>query len=246
MKCHSSILRIYRHFPGVTSVPDRDILPFMFDRYTPTARKAVFLARYETSQFGGEEIEAEHLLLGILGAGEFASLKAEGHLSLDSIRQKIAQRHPARKAVSTSTDIPISKECRRALSLAADEATHLKHDHIGIEHLLLGVARLEKSFAAELLRGMGVTVERLQQEAARVNASAASIGPDPASGEPEEPSVKGVRNLTRAAQNGALGSLVGRERELERAIQILCRRTRNNLVLVGEPGVGKTALIEGL
>jgi ATP-dependent Clp protease ATP-binding subunit ClpC len=230
----------------VTSAHDRDILPFMFERFNPTARKAIFLARYETSQFGAEEIEPEHLLLGILGAGEFALLKTEGRLNLDSLRLKIGQRHPGRKSISTSIDIPVSKECQRALSVAAEEASRLKHDHIGLEHLLLGVARLEKSFAAELLRDMGVTIAQLHQEATRVNTSKGAAIIEPQSAEAEEPSGKGVRNLTRAAQNGALGSLIGRERELERAIQILCRRTRNNLVLVGEPGVGKTALIEGL
>ncbi|HEY2012163.1 MAG TPA: Clp protease N-terminal domain-containing protein, partial [Bryobacteraceae bacterium] len=215
----------------------------MFDRYTLTARKAVFLARYEASQFGSDMIETEHLLLGILGAGELTLLKPGAADSLESIRSQIAKRHPPGKSISTTVDLPLSKEAQRVLAHASKEAQKLKHNEIGIEHLLLGILLEQKSFAAGLLRGIGATPETLREEAKRCHiVGSEAVTPI----EETPPLVDGARSLTQAALTGTLGLLIGREHELDRAIQILSRRTRNNLVLVGEPGVGKTAIVEGL
>jgi len=220
----------------------------MFQRYTEIARRAIFFARYEASQLGSGYIETEHLLLGIVfaDAGITARMGAAA-TSRESLRQQISTNHPAGKKISTSVDMPLSKECQRVLEFAKDEAHELKHDHIGLEHLLLGILRQETSFTAGLLHGMGISAEKVREEATRATTNAtASEAPSTTETHETSPANIATRDLTRAARNGALGPLIGRERELERAIQILSRRTRNNLVLVGEPGVGKTAIVEGL
>src|SRR2546425_1214325 len=159
----------------------------MFERYTEKARRVIFFARYEASQFGSPYIETEHLLLGLLREDKALTNRfLRSHASVESIRKQIEGHTTIREKVSTSVDLPLSNECKRVLAYAAEEAERLSHKHIGTEHLLLGLLREEKCFAAEILH------------------------------------------------------------ERERAIQILCRRTKNNPVLIGEPGVGKTAIVEGL
>lgn len=215
----------------------------MFELYTETARHAIFRARYEAAQAGSETIESEHLLLGIFSAGQLKHVERSELADLESIRRMIAQQRPPKKASSTSVDLPMSAESKRILTFAAEEARQLKHGHIGVDHLLLGILRVDTSFAAGLLRGMGVTAAKLREEVAQASAPGT-----PPAGEPEETGgpTPGARDLTRMAKSGALSPLIGRDRELERAIQILSRRTRNNVVVVGEPGVGKTALVEGI
>ena len=220
----------------------------MFERYTEVARRAIFFARYEASQLGSGYIETEHLLLGIVFADAGLMERLGGAAAnRESLRQQVAANSPAGKKISTSIDMPLSKDCRRVLEFAKDEAQELKHDHISLDHLLLGILRQGKSFTAGLLHGMGITATKVREEATR-SAAVATASEAPSTAEPPETSAATIttRDLTRAARNGALGPLIGREREIDRAIQILSRRTRNNLVLVGEPGVGKTAIVEGL
>jgi len=217
----------------------------MFERYTELARNAIFYARDEAAQHGSAFIETGHLLLGIVFADPGLMTRLGAAADRESLRQQVAAQYADGGKVTVSVDLPLSKDCRRVLKFAKEEAQELKHDRIDPEHLLLGILRLEHSFAAGVLQRMGISPEKVRQEAARPAAApteAVSIAEPPEAG----PVTIRTRDLTRAARGGTLTPLIGRERELERAIQILSRRTRNNVVLVGEPGVGKTAIIEGL
>src|SRR5438093_11853449 len=216
----------------------------MFERYTEKARRVIFFARYEASQFGSPYIETEHLLLGLLREDKALTNRflRSPHASIESIRKQIEGRTTVREKVSTSVDLPLSQECKRVLTSAAEEAERLQHKHIGTEHLLLGLLREEKSFAAEILHERGLRLSTIRDELGRVQSDKMS------SSRPKETSLLAEfsRDLTQAAMENQLDPLIGRENELERVVQILCRRTKNNPVLIGEPGVGKTAIVEGL
>jgi ATP-dependent Clp protease ATP-binding subunit ClpC len=215
----------------------------VFERYTEKARRVIFFARYEASQYGSPYIETEHLLLGLLREDKaLANRFLRSHGSIESIRKEIEARITVRERISTSVEVPLSQECKRILSFAAEEAERLGHKHVGTEHLLLGVLREEKSFGAEILLERGLRLSTVREELGR------SAGEKVPVNRPKEASLLAEfsRDLTQAAMEGQLDPLVGRDRELERAIQILCRRTKNNPVLIGEPGVGKTAIVEGL
>ncbi|HEY2001800.1 MAG TPA: Clp protease N-terminal domain-containing protein, partial [Acidobacteriaceae bacterium] len=216
----------------------------MFERYTEKARRVIFFARYEASQFGSPYIETEHLLLGLLREDKALTNKfLRSHASVESIRKQIEGHTTIREKVSTSVDLPLSNECKRVLAYAAEEAERLSHKHIGTEHLLLGLLREEKCFAAEILHERGLRLVAIREELARATQEKA-----PAQRQNRESSLLAEfsRDLTQAATDNQLDPLVGRDSELERVVQILCRRTKNNPVLIGEPGVGKTAIVEGL
>jgi ATP-dependent Clp protease ATP-binding subunit ClpC len=215
----------------------------MFERYTEKARRVIFFARYEASQFGSPYIETEHLLLGLLREDKaLANRFLRSHAAIESIRKQIEAHTTIREKVSTSVDLPLSHECKRVLAYGAEEAERLSHKHIGTEHLLLGLLREEKSFAAEILHERGLRLSAVREEIAR------SASEKTASSRPKESSLLAEfsRDLTQAAIDGMLDPLIGRDGELDRVVQILCRRTKNNPVLIGEPGVGKTAIVEGL
>ena len=216
---------------------------FMFERYTEKARRVIFFARYEASQFGSPYIETEHLLLGLLREDKaLANRFLRSHAAVDSIRKQIEGHTTIREKVSTSVDLPLSHECKRVLAYGAEEAERLNHKHIGTEHLLLGLLREEKCFAAEILHERGLRLSTIREELQR------SQSEKVASNRPKESSLLAEfsRDLTQAAMDNTLDPLIGRDYELERVVQILCRRTKNNPVLIGEPGVGKTAIVEGL
>ena len=215
----------------------------MFERYTEKARRVIFFARYEASQFGSPYIETEHLLLGLLREDKALTNRfLRSHASIESIRKQIEGRTTIRDKVSTSVDLPLSQECKRVLAYAAEEAERLSHKHIGTEHLLLGLLREDKCFAAEILHERGLRLSTLRDELSRVPSEKS------AARNAKETSLLSEfsRDLTQAAMESQLDPLIGREAELERVVQILCRRTKNNPVLIGEPGVGKTAIVEGL
>jgi len=215
----------------------------MFERYTEKARRVIFFARYEASQFGSPYIETEHLLLGLLREDKALTNRfLRSHASIESIRKQVEARTPIRDKVSTSVELPLSQECKRVLAYAAEEAERLSHKHIGTEHLLLGLLREDKSFAAEILHDRGLRLSTLREELNRAQSEKVS------SSRSKETSLLAEfsRDLTQAALENQLDPLVGRENEVERMVQILCRRTKNNPVLIGEPGVGKTAIVEGL
>jgi ATP-dependent Clp protease ATP-binding subunit ClpC len=215
----------------------------MFERYTEKARRVIFFARYEASQFGSPCIETEHLLLGLLREDKVLTNRfLRSSAAVESIRKQIEAQTTMREKVSTSVDLPLSHECKRVLAYGAEEAERLNHKHIGTEHLLLGLLREEKSFAADILHERGLRLTQVREEIARSSSEKMS------SNRPKESSLLSEfsRDLTQAAMDGLLDPLVGRDYELERVVQILCRRTKNNPVLIGDPGVGKTAIVEGL
>jgi ATP-dependent Clp protease ATP-binding subunit ClpC len=216
----------------------------MFERYTERARRVLFFARYEASQLGSISIETEHLLLGLIreGKGLTSRIFARSHLSLESIRKEIEGRTVFREKVSTSVEIPFSAETKRVLQYAADEADRLLHNYIGTEHLLLGILREERSVAATILIEKGMRLQSVRDDIQQLLSEKTTL-----TRVKETPLLAEFsRDLTEAAMKNALDPLVGRDYELERVQQVLCRRTKNNAVLIGEPGVGKTAIVEGL
>jgi ATP-dependent Clp protease ATP-binding subunit ClpC len=216
----------------------------MFERYTERARRVLFFARYEASQLGSISIETEHLLLGLIreGKGLTSRIFARSHLSLESIRTEIEGRTVFREKVSTSVEIPFSAETKRVLQFAAEEADRLLHNYIGTEHLLLGILREERSVAATILMEKGMRLNTVREDIVALLNEKTTL-----TRVKETPLLAEFsRDLTEAAMKNALDPLVGRHIELERVQQVLCRRTKNNAVLIGEPGVGKTAIVEGL
>jgi hypothetical protein len=141
----------------------------MFERYTERARRAIFFARYEASQFGSVTIETEHLLLGLIREDKILTNRfVRNHSSIESIREEIEARIPNREKVPTSADLPLSSECKRILAYAAEEAERLNHQHIGTEHLLLGILREENSVAAQVLQERGgLKLDAIREELAR-------------------------------------------------------------------------------
>ena len=217
----------------------------MFERYTEKARRVIFFARYEASQFGSPYIETEHLLLGLLREDKALTNRfLRSHASVESIRKQIEGHTTIREKVSTSVDLPLSNECKRVLAYAAEEAERLSHKHIGTEHLLLGLLREEKCFAAEILHERGLKLMSIREELSRATQEKAPQGAQArrsetssASGNREQSLLAEFsRDLTQVAMDNQLDPLVGRDAELERVVQILCRRTKNNPVLIGEPG----------
>ncbi|MBN2319151.1 MAG: ATP-dependent Clp protease ATP-binding subunit, partial [Acidobacteria bacterium] len=216
----------------------------MFEKYTEKARRVIFFARYEASQYGSPTIEAEHLLLGLIREDKNLASRyfPKAQATIQKIRKEIEGRTIVREKVSTSVDLPFSEESKRVLNSAAEESSHFSHKYIGTEHILLGLLREDKSIAAEILKEYGIHEELIRDELSRNTPEKHT--PNRA----KEPLslVEFSRDLTEAASNDALDPLIGRETEIERMVQILCRRTKNNPVLIGEPGVGKTAIVEGL
>ncbi len=216
----------------------------MFERYTERARRVLFFARYEASQLGSISIETEHLLLGLIreGKGLTSRIFQRSHLSLDAIRKDIEGRTVFREKVSTSVEIPFSGETKRVLQYAAEEADRLLHNYIGTEHLLLGLLREERSVAASILMEKGMRLHAVREDIVQLlneKTTQTRVKETPLLAEFS-------RDLTDIAMKNQLDPLVGRDYELERVQQVLCRRTKNNAVLIGEPGVGKTAIVEGL
>src|SRR5687767_9758550 len=216
----------------------------MFERYTEKARRVIFFARYEASQFGAPAIEPEHLLLGLMREDKTLTGRffPRAQVSIESIRKEIEGRTLLREKISTSVELPLAPETKHVLAYAHEESDRLQHRHIGTEHLLLGLLREERSMAAEILYERGLRLNAVRDEIARQS------GTDSRTSQKKDTPhlVEFSRDLTEDASNDKLDPLIGREAEIERVVQILCRRTKNNPVLIGEPGVGKTAIVEGL
>jgi ATP-dependent Clp protease ATP-binding subunit ClpC len=216
----------------------------MFERYTEKARRVIFFARYEASQFGAPAIEPEHLLLGLMREDKTLTGRffPRAQISIESIRKEIEGRTLLREKISTSVELPLAPETKRVLAFSHEESDRLQHRHIGTEHLLLGLLREERSMAAEILYERGLRLNAVRDEIARQS------GADSRSSQKKDTPhlIEFSRDLTEDASNDKLDPLIGREAEIERVVQILCRRTKNNPVLIGEPGVGKTAIVEGL
>ena len=203
----------------------------------------IFFARYEASQFGQPFIETEHILLGLLREDKALTNRfLRSHGAVESIRREIEKHTTIRERISTSVDLPLSDECKRVLAYAAEEAERLGHEHIGTEHLLLGLMREEGGIAAKILKERGIELAAVRVELAKVTA------------EPARSAISGgtkslaglYTDLTQKAEDGALEPVVGRDLELESVIEVLCKRERRNPMLLGERGVGKTAIVEAL
>lgn len=216
----------------------------MFERYTEKARRVIFFARYEASQLGSCRIETEHILLGLLREDKaLASQFFPGaEMVTEGIRKEIEGISSGGAKVSTSVELPLSDESKRVLSHASEEAQNMMSAYIGTEHILLGLLREEASVAAVLLAEKGLRLQHVRSELS---------GKVPNQSAPKKQKEELIlkefsRDLTDSAIIGNLEPLIGRESEIERVVEILCRRTKNNPVLIGEPGVGKTAIVEGL
>src|SRR5713101_207812 len=209
----------------------------MFERYTEKARRIIFFARYEASQFGSPYIESEHLLLGIVREDKALTnrfLRSE----VASIRKQVESQTTTREKTSTSVDLPLSNESKRVLAYAAEEAERLAHEHIGTEHLLLGLLREEKCFAAQILVERGVRLSQVREELARQ--------PHEAAQGQKRPSVHDELSSYISDLVDHTQPLIGREKELDRLIELLSRFNGKNPVLVGESGVGKRTIVGGL
>ena len=209
----------------------------MFERYTEKARRVIFFARYEASQFGSPYIESEHLLLGIVREDKALNNRFV-RSEVASIRKQVESQTTARQKTSTSVDLPLSNECKRVLAYAAEEAERLSHKHIGTEHLLLGLLREEKCFAAQILAERGVQLSQVREELARQPHEAAPGQKRPSVLDELSPYISDLVDQTQP--------LIGREKELDRLTELLCRFSRKNPVLVGELGVGKKTIVGGL
>ena len=214
----------------------------MFERYTEKARRVIFFARYEASQFGAPAIEPEHLLLGLMREDKTLTGRffPRAQITIESIRREIESRTLLRERIPTSVELPLAPETKRVLAFSHEESDHLQHRHIGTEHLLLGLLREERSMAAQILFERGLRLNAVRDEIARQSGADARHRKD------IPHLLEFSRDLTDDAANDRLDPLIGRDDEIERVVQILCRRTKNNPVLIGEPGVGKTAIVEGL
>ncbi len=220
----------------------------MFERYTEKARRVVFFARYEALQYGSHYISPEHILLGLMREDKTLSARFfpfRNSLTVEAIRREVEERIVLRERIPQSSELHLAPETKRILSLANEESQRLKNRHIGPEHLLLGIVREERSIAAEILFHYGLRLQDVRDEIGKQSGL-----PNLHLFDREKTDVpylnEFTRDLTLEAAHGKLDPLIGRESETERVIEILCRRTKNNPVLIGESGVGKTAIIEGL
>lgn len=220
----------------------------MFERYTEKARRVIFFARYEALQYGSLVISPEHILLGLMREDKTMSARFfpfRSNLTVDAIRREVESRIVLREKMPQSAELHLAPETKRILALAREESERLRSRTIGTEHLLLGLMREERSIAAEILFDQGLRLQSVREEISRQVGLPTFFSAENA--KKETPHLQEfTKDLTAEATNGKLDPLVGREHEVERIIEILCRRTKNNPVLIGEPGVGKTAIIEGL
>ncbi|MDD4939153.1 MAG: ATP-dependent Clp protease ATP-binding subunit [Candidatus Omnitrophica bacterium] len=221
----------------------------MFNRFTERARKVIILAKEEARRFNHDYIGTEHILLGLIreGEGVAASVLQKLGVSLEKIRleiEKLVQPGPTTQIIG---DIPFTPRAKKALELAAEEARALGHNYIGTEHLLLGLIREGEGMASQVLLNLGLDLNSVRNEVMELLGSALpGIGQGPAA-KTKTPALDAFgRDLAQLAKENKLDPVIGRHLEIERVIQILSRRTKNNPVLLGEAGVGKTAIVEGL
>ena len=221
----------------------------MFNRFTERARKVIILAKEEARRFNHDYIGTEHILLGLIreGEGVAATVLQKIGISLENIRleiEKLVQPGPTTQIIG---DIPFTPRAKKALELAAEEARALGHNYIGTEHLLLGLIREGEGIASQVLLNLGMDLNTVRNEVMELLGSAL-----PGFGQAQQQKTKTPaldafgRDLTALAKENKLDPVINRHMEIERVIQILSRRTKNNPVLLGEAGVGKTAIVEGL
>ncbi|MEY2723710.1 MAG: hypothetical protein RLZ38_238 [Actinomycetota bacterium] len=225
----------------------------MFERFTDRARRVVVLAQEEARMLNHNYIGTEHILLGLIHEGEGVAAKGLESLgiSLEAVRSQVEE-IIGQGQQAPSGHIPFTPRAKKVLELSLREALQLGHNYIGTEHILLGLIREGEGVAAQVLVKLGADLSRVRQQVIQLlsgyQGKEAVAAGGPAEGQPSTSLVLDQfgRNLTQAAREGKLDPVIGREKEIERVMQILSRRTKNNPVLIGEPGVGKTAVVEGL
>jgi len=216
----------------------------MFEKYTEKAKKVLFLARYEASQMGSKVIGSEHLLLGLIKEGDdlVRDLFGRSGVNLELLRAELEARGPSGEKQAAPIEIPFSEETKKILACAEEEAERLLHPYVSDEHMLLGLLRVEDSAAGRILAEKGMRLYALREDTVAVwkqRALPKKVKETPFLNE-------FARDLSEMAARQVFDPLIGRENELQRMIQVLSRRRKNSIVLLGEPGVGKTALVEGL
>jgi len=233
----------------------------MFNRFTERARKVILLAKEEAKRFNHDYIGTEHILLGLIREGEGVAAAVLENLGLDSEKIRLGVEKLVQPGPSTviSGDIPFTPKAKKVIELAMDEARSLGHNYIGTEHLLLGLIREGEGVASQVLVNLGLDLNKVRDEVMQLLGSATpgfdvgqtskpqTPGVVPPGGKTKTPALDAFgRDLTVLAKQEKLDPVIGRSNEIERVIQILSRRTKNNPVLLGEAGVGKTAIVEGL
>jgi ATP-dependent Clp protease ATP-binding subunit ClpC len=226
----------------------------LFERFTDRARRVVVLAQEEARLLNHNYIGTEHILLGLIHEGEGVAAKALEQLgiSLEAVRTQVEE-IIGQGGSSPSGHIPFTPRAKKVLELSLREALQLGHNYIGTEHILLGLIREGEGVAAQVLVKLGADLSRVRQQVIQLLSGYAGKEGTPTGGPSGEATPTGSlvldqfgRNLTQLAREKKLDPVIGREREIERVMQVLSRRTKNNPVLIGEPGVGKTAIVEGL
>ncbi|MFM1995988.1 MAG: hypothetical protein RLZZ111_375 [Planctomycetota bacterium] len=241
----------------------------MYERFTDRARKVMQLANQEAQRFNHEYIGTEHVLLGLIkeGSGVAANVLKNLDIDLRKIRMEVEKLVQSGPDMVTMGKLPQTPRAKKVIEYSMEEARNLNHNYVGTEHILLGLLREQEGVAAQVLMNLGLKLEDVREEVLNLlghgmeeGGERAGMGggrqPAGAGGGSGEPTAKGGksktpaldsfgRDLTELARQGKLDPVIGREKEIERAIQILCRRTKNNPVLLGEAGVGKTAIVEG-
>jgi ATP-dependent Clp protease ATP-binding subunit ClpC len=240
---------------------DAEDRPMNGYNFTDRVRKVLQMAREEAARLHHEYVGTEHILLGLIreGEGVAAAVLQNLNVDLEEIQQKIEETvKKGKAAAATGPDLPYTSRAKKVLELAMTEARELNHSYVGTEHLLLGLLREEKGIAAQVLTDAGVNLEQSRAETLRLLGSdmpqtpTSSGSPTPAAAPKSEKKSKTpaldhfCRDLTQLAAEGQLDPTIGRAKEIERVMEILARRKKNNPVLIGEPGVGKTAIVEGL
>ncbi len=227
----------------------------MFDRFTDRARKVMALARKEAQRFNHDFIGTEHILLGLIqeGSGVAANVLKNLGVEITKIRSEIEKNVQSGPSMVTMGQLPFTPRAKKVLELSMEEANELGHNYIGTEHLLLGLLRENDGVAAQVLLDLGLKLEEVRNEVLELLGAEMQQESNPVpqaqpkSGRSKTPALDAFgRDLTELAREGKLDPVIGRHDEIERVIQILSRRTKNNPVLLGEPGVGKTAIVEGL
>jgi ATP-dependent Clp protease ATP-binding subunit ClpC len=226
----------------------------MFERFTDRARRVVVLAQEEARMLNHNYIGTEHILLGLIHEGEGVAAKAleSLNISLEAVRQQVEEIIGQGQAAPTG-HIPFTPRAKKVLELSLREALQLGHNYIGTEHILLGLIREGEGVAAQVLQKLGADLNRVRQTVIQLlSGYTAGKGETTPGGQGEQGGQGSMvldqfgRNLTQLARDTKLDPVIGREKEIERVMQVLSRRTKNNPVLIGEPGVGKTAIVEGL
>jgi ATP-dependent Clp protease ATP-binding subunit ClpC len=222
----------------------------MFERYSERSRRIIFFARYEALQYGSPVIAPEHILLGLMREDKTVSARffaSRGNVGVDKVRSEIEDRIVVRDRIAQTTELHLSPETKRVLFYANEESRAANNRFVLPEHLLMGLLREERTIAAEVLFQLGLRLQDVRSVSIK-QAPEKTIFNDAKKKEEAKPSslAEFTRDMSASAEAGKFDPLVGRDDEIERLVEILCRRTKNNPVLIGEAGVGKTAIVEGL